>query len=170
MTDTATRRAVLARGAAFAAAASVLPFLDRSIGLAALAAHAAVDNAARAAATYAAMQQHFYDPAQRRYREHKPAAAGDQPFSYLWSFEEAAKATLLVYGMPSGAQYAADAQARLEEREVYWDGGVRARAYRSYPQTGDRYYDDNDWVGSDTEMPPGGIGRGRRARPRQGRL
>ena len=51
--------------------------------------------------------------------------------------------------MPNGAQYAADVQARLDGRESYWDGGKRVRAYRSYPQTGDRYFDDNDWVGSD---------------------
>jgi hypothetical protein len=148
--DCHPRRAFLARGAAFAASISALPLVDRSFGLrAATAFAAATDNAARAAATYAAMQQYFYSPAQKLYREHAPAAAGDQAYSFLWSFEEAAKATLSVYGMPNGAQYAADVQARLDGREAYWDGGRRAHAYRSYPQTGDRYYDDNDWVGSD---------------------
>ena len=150
MTDFHTRRAFLARGAAFAAAMSGLSFMDLPAGLGPSRAHAAAaDNAARAAAAYGAMQQHFYVPAQRLYREHVPPAAGDQPYSYVWAFEEAAKATLAMYGLPNGAGYGADVQARLDGREAYWDGGTRARAYRSYPQTGDRYYDDNDWVGSD---------------------
>jgi predicted alpha-1,6-mannanase (GH76 family) len=37
----------------------------------------------------------------------------------------------------------------LTTREKYWDGGTTQRAYRSYPNTGDRYFDDNCWVGSD---------------------
>jgi hypothetical protein len=85
------------------------------------------------------------------YRETHPyRPATDRPYAYLWPFEEAAKATLLVYGMPGGAKtYARDVQARLAEREKYWDGRVSPRGYRSYPQSGDRYYDDNAWVGSD---------------------
>jgi predicted alpha-1,6-mannanase (GH76 family) len=52
--------------------------------------------------------------------------------------------------MPNGAQYRPDVQARQDGREAYSDGGRgQTRAYRSYPQTGDRYFDDNDWVGSD---------------------
>jgi len=34
--------------------------------------------------------------------------------------------------------------AELDFQSDYWDGG-----YRSYPNTGDRYYDDKSWVGSD---------------------
>jgi len=109
----------------------------------------ASDNATRAAATYATMQQYFYVAAQKLYHEHSPAAASDQTYPFLWSFEEASKAKISLYGMPNGSPYAADVQARLDGRETYWDGGMRVRGYRSYPRTGDRYFDDDAWVGSD---------------------
>jgi hypothetical protein len=150
MTAALPRRAFLARGAAFAVAVSALPLLDLPTLPATPRAYAtAADNAARATAAYAAMQQYFYLPTQKLYQEHHPRAAGDQAISFLWSFEEAARATLAMYSLPNGAQYAADIQARRDGRETYWDGATGARAYRSYPQTGDRYYDDNDWVGHD---------------------
>jgi hypothetical protein len=55
-----------------------------------------------------------------------------------------------MYGLPGRAStYAQAIQDRLSAREVYWDGNTTQRAYRSYQYTGDRYYDDNDWVGGD---------------------
>lgn len=110
----------------------------------------AADNAARAADAYKAMQTAFYQPSDKLYREFfKYDPMLDQPIGYLWSFEEAARATLYLYGMPGAANtYATAIQHRLSARETYWDGGTAQRAYRSYPNAGDRYYDDNCWVGS----------------------
>jgi hypothetical protein len=112
---------------------------------------AAAENATRAADAYWAMQKAFYQPTTRFYREfYKYDPTQDQPIGYLWSFEEAARATLYLYGMPGAARtYAGAIQDRLTTREKYWDGGTTQRAYRSYPNTGDRYFDDNCWVGSD---------------------
>jgi hypothetical protein len=97
------------------------------------------------------MQTAFYQPSTKLYRERSPYdPAQDNPNGYLWSFEEAAKATLSMYGMPGApSTYAGAIQDRLTARETYWDGGTRQRAYRSYPKTGDRYFDDNCWAGSD---------------------
>jgi hypothetical protein len=111
----------------------------------------ATDNSARAVDAYNAMQAAHYQPSATLYRENHPYdPAQDNPNSYVWSFEEAAKATLCMYGMPGkAADYASALQDRLTAREKYWDGVSRQRAYRSYPATGDRYYDDNCWVASD---------------------
>ncbi len=111
---------------------------------------AAGDNATRAAQAYAAMQTQYYISSSKLYHEFAPYdSASDEPNGYLWSFEEAAKATLAMYGTPDGATYRSAALDRYNAREQYWDGGTARRAYRSYPGTGDRYYDDNCWVGSD---------------------
>jgi glycosyl hydrolase family 76 len=110
----------------------------------------AADNATRAAAAYTAMQTAFYKPSAKLYRESfKYDPLLDKSIGYLWSFEEAAAATLYLYGMPGAANtYATAVQDRLSARETYWDGGTTLRAYRSYPTAGDRYYDDNCWVGT----------------------
>jgi predicted alpha-1,6-mannanase (GH76 family) len=68
----------------------------------------------------------------------------------LWPFEEVAHATLAMYGMPGHANaYVSAVSDRQIARETYWDGRTEPRGYRSYPETGDRYFDDNCWVGSD---------------------
>jgi hypothetical protein len=140
-----------------AAAATLAPYFDLSRGWIASTAFAATaDNSGHAAAAYAVMQaqspqQYFYQPSSKLYHEFYPYDPNqDQPNGYLWSFEEATRATLYLYGMPNGtATYASAIQDRFTARETYWDGGTTRRAYRSYPQTGDRYYDDNCWAGSD---------------------
>jgi predicted alpha-1,6-mannanase (GH76 family) len=143
-----TRRSLLVRAAGLTAAAAIVPYLDSHGSWMPSTAFAA-DNASRAADAYKAMQTTFYQSSTRLYREHSDTA-GDQPISYLWSFEEATKATLAMYGIPNAANtYASAIQDRLSARETYWDGGTTQRGYRSYPSTGDRYYDDNCWVGSD---------------------
>lgn len=143
-----TRRAFLAHGAAFAALIAAAPFADLAPRSARA---AAADNADRAARAYDAMQRYFYlGDATELYREQYPPLSTDPPHSYLWAFEEAAKATLHMYGLPNGTgPYGSAVQARLRGREAYWDGQGTGRGYSSYPRVGDRYYDDNDWVGSD---------------------
>jgi len=111
----------------------------------------AVDNSERAAEAYRAMQRRFYRSTTRLYREVYPYdRAQDRPLSYLWSFEEATAATLAMYGMPNGgSRYKGAILGRFDARERYWDGRATRRAYRSYPPDGDRFYDDNCWVGTD---------------------
>ena len=97
-------------------------------------------------------QRYFYQGSSKLYREFYPYNASlDRPNGYLWSFEEATMATLSMYGLPGAAKtYASAIQDRFTAREKYWDQSLTAvRAYRSYPATGDRYYDDNCWTGAD---------------------
>jgi hypothetical protein len=115
------------------------------------------DNPRRATVAYKAMQAqvppppYFYRPSTKLYREFYPYdSAIDQPNGFLWSFGEASRATLYMYGTPGGANtYLSEITDRITGRETYWDGGTTLRAYRSYPGTGERYFDDNCWVGSD---------------------
>ena len=88
-----------------------------------------------------------------------PGAPGGNPFAYLWPFEEAAKATLCMRGLPDlGRQYADDLED-VVDRQAYWQpmrvsGIVRKPSYASYPPLplghgGDTYFDDNTWVALD---------------------
>jgi hypothetical protein len=154
---TLTRRSLLVRSVGVAAATTLLPYLDLPGGwMPSTAFAAAADNPGRAAAAYTAMQaqkprQYFYLPTSKLFREFYPYDQTlDQPNGYLWSFEEATRATLYLYGMPNATgTYKTAIQDRFVARENYWDGETTQRAYRSYPKTGDRYFDDNCWTGSD---------------------
>jgi len=143
-----TRRGFCIRAAGAALAAAAAPFVNGLTQPTSPIVEAASDNAARAANAYAAMQRYFYVEDQKLYRESYPAASEDE-YAYFWTYEEAAKATLYMYGLPGGvASYGGAIQDRLAGRESYWDGGVSQRGYHSDIQGGDRYYDDNDWAGS----------------------
>jgi len=150
-----TRRELCIRTAGAAVAAAVAPFVggmgNPGVERAQAAPfNAAADNAGRAAEAYTAMQRYFYDDRQKLYREHYPQGPGDGSLAYFWTFEEAARATLCMFGLPGGAQtYGPAIQDRLNARERYWDGGSYQRAYFSNTREGDRYYDDNSWAGSD---------------------
>jgi hypothetical protein len=146
-----SRRSFVARTAGLAVATAVAPLLDMASLVPTTSYAAVAENATRAVDAYNAMQKYFSVTGRKLYRENYPFnSATDRPNSYLWAFEEAAKATLHMYGLPGRAStYAQAIQDRLSGREVYWDGSTTQRAYRSYQQTGDRYYDDNDWVSSD---------------------
>jgi hypothetical protein len=113
----------------------------------------------RAVRAYAAMQRHLYLDGARLYRESMPPPSGGNPFAYLWPFEEAAKATLCMRGLPEvGGDYADDLE-NVVDRQAYWQprrvtGVVRKPSYASYPplplgQGGDTYFDDNTWVALD---------------------
>ena len=113
----------------------------------------------RAARTYAAMQQHLYLKGARLYRESVPGAPGGNPLAYLWPFEEAAKATLCMRGLPEiGRRYPDDLED-VVDRQAYWQplrvaGIVRKPSFASYPPLplghgGDTYFDDNTWVALD---------------------
>lgn len=119
-------------------------------------------NADRAVLAYNAMQQTFAvnAGALQLYRETSPARPTANPYSFLWAFEEATKATLFMAGLSQvGSSYAAAVDARQAAREAYWEpsvsvGLVGRPAYASYVrpplgQGGDKYFDDNTWVALD---------------------
>jgi hypothetical protein len=121
------------------------------------AAHAAngaqAAHAAQAARAYAAMQLVFARPDGRYRRDgrlHLPGAV-----AHLWPFVRAMVATLDLAGVPTRLVQGFDADAaiglRLAGLERYWDPRGQRPAYASDPPGtpcgGDRYHDDNAWVG-----------------------
>ena len=114
-------------------------------------------NADRAVATYNAMQQSMYVAGTSLYHETsaKPTP-GQNAYSYLWPFSRALIGTLALAGVPrtlvGGASYRTAVQDRVAGLTRYWDSRAALPAYDSYvtvpPATGgDKYYDDNAWVG-----------------------
>ena len=118
--------------------------------------------AARAAQTYAAMQQYLYrNDATSLYHERYPVQSGDNPYSYVWPLSQAYTATV---DMALLGGYQSDVQARDAALAHYYSSrgespnvGVTPvqpslPGYDSYVDpplggSGDKYYDDNDWIG-----------------------
>jgi hypothetical protein len=117
-------------------------------------------NANRAVATYNATQQRFYaayvypGDTSSLYTENYPQSG--KRYSYLWPFSRALAGTITLSGIPSvlvgGASYQADVTERLTGLSRYWDRTSTGPGYDSYPPApygggGDKYYDDQAWVG-----------------------
>jgi hypothetical protein len=117
-------------------------------------------DANRAVATYNAMQQHFYaasvypGDASRLYTENYPQSG--QRYSFLWPFSRALAGTITLAGIPpalvGGSSYQSDVANRLTGLSRYWDNTSAPPGYDAYPPSpygggGDKYYDDQAWVG-----------------------
>ena len=121
----------------------------------------------RAVAAYNAMQTQYYQPAVHLYHEQIPVQLGDNPYSYVWPFSQATRATLDMLGLPGvGERYAPDVADRAQGLAAYYNPSPQSHnpasppapqsppAYASYVMPplgdgGDAYYDDNEWVGLD---------------------
>jgi hypothetical protein len=117
-------------------------------------------DAGRAVATYDAMQQYFYaanvypGDTSSLYAENYPHSGNR--YSYLWPFSRALAGTITLSGISSalvgGTSYQADVADRLTGLSRYWDNTSTGPGYDSYPPApygsgGDKYYDDQAWVG-----------------------
>ena len=102
-----------------------------------------------------------------------------QPFAYLWPFEEAAKATLCMRGIPEIGSTPTTWRTSSAGRRTgsqYGSRGHPKPSYASYPPLplghgGDTYFDDNTWVAMDlVQAHPGCASRlmRGRGRPRTG--
>ncbi len=109
-------------------------------------------HAARAQQAYHALQQYFHDPETSFYLETYPRDGGN-PWSYVWPFSQAMIATQDVAGLPGvGHRYRDDVADRFGALEAYWNAGTVPPGYDSYlrpplGQGGDKFYDDNEWIG-----------------------
>lgn len=110
----------------------------------------------RATATYAALQSRLAlgPSGHGLYVENYPAQAGDNPYSYLWTYREATEAALDMSAIPHvGRSYQDDVAEHFDALEAYH--GVDAfgePGYESYVPAplgtgGDVFYDDNAIVG-----------------------
>ncbi|HEY9293445.1 MAG TPA: glycoside hydrolase family 76 protein [Microlunatus sp.] len=106
----------------------------------------------RAQAGYDALQRYFYDPSSSFYLEQYPHTDGN-PWSYVWPFSQAMVATQVMSGIPGiGARYRSAVADRYQALEAYWNSDTDPTGYDSYlrppnGQGGDKFYDDNEWIG-----------------------
>jgi Glycosyl hydrolase family 76 len=111
--------------------------------------------AARAVTAYAAMQRFFYVPdGTSLYALTWPRPRGGHRYAYVWEFSRALAGTLAVAGLPAelggGPHYASAVDDRFQALDLYWDRGASPPAFDSYVRAeggGDKYYDDNVWLG-----------------------
>lgn len=108
-------------------------------------------SAARAAASYRALQRHLAAD-HGLYLEAYPRPSEGNPYSYVWPYSQAMVGTLTLAGMPGGGRYAGDVADRLRALEAYWNADTDPPGYDSYlrpplGQGGDKFYDDNEWIG-----------------------
>jgi hypothetical protein len=113
-------------------------------------------DAARAAASYRALQTYFAaSDGSGLYHEQYPVQASDNVYSYEWPYSQVRGATLDLTGMPGGDRYRDDLADRDTGQQRYWlaaGGTTGVPGYASYPVApygggGDFFYDDNEWVG-----------------------
>jgi hypothetical protein len=113
----------------------------------------------RAIAAYDALQKCFYrQDGSGLYVDWYPAAPG-APYASAWGFGRALVATLALAGIPAellGAEghatYQSDVEDRLTALAHYWDSSAAPPGFDGRPAApigpgGDKYYDDNAWLG-----------------------
>ena len=107
--------------------------------------------AARAAASYQALNKYF-DAGQGLLLEEYPNGQ-QNPYSYIWPYSQAVIAAENLAGIPGiGRQWSAEASRRLDGYKPYWNDTTTPKGYDSYlrpplGQGGDKFYDDNEWIG-----------------------
>lgn len=108
----------------------------------------------RAVACYEALQRRFFRPDIGHYVDTDPGSVGGR-YAYLWPFSQAMAATIDVAELADvGPRYRGQIQDRLVALDRYWNAKARPPAYDSAVRPpigpgGDRFYDDNHWVGLD---------------------
>ncbi|MEU4396709.1 glycoside hydrolase family 76 protein [Kribbella sp. NPDC023855] len=108
--------------------------------------------AARAQASYQALNKYFETGQQGLLLEEYPNHQ-QNPYSYVWPYSQAAIAAENLAGIPgAGRQAANEAERRLDAYELYWNATTTPKGYDSYlrpplGQGGDKFYDDNEWIG-----------------------
>jgi len=107
---------------------------------------------ARAETLYQTILASFYVPEFNLYREHNQVLPEDNAFSFLWPYSGMISAVNALAAAPGGERYHADLVRVLDGLEQYWDGRADPPGYDSYVREfggGQKYYDDNEWLGLD---------------------
>jgi len=105
----------------------------------------------RAAASYAALDEYF-DAGSGLLLEEYPNTTSN-PYSYIWPYSQAVIAAENLAGIPgNGLRWKSEAERRLDGYQPYWNAGTTPKGYDSYlrpplGQGGDKFYDDNEWIG-----------------------
>src|SRR5689334_5134927 len=112
---------------------------------------AVTTNAARAKASYDAINKYF-DAGQGLLLEEYPNHQTN-PYSYVWPYSQAAVAAEDIAGIPgAGPKASAEAKRRIDAYAPYWNATTTPKGYDSYVRPplgggGDKFYDDNEWIG-----------------------
>ncbi|MEV0796702.1 glycoside hydrolase family 76 protein [Kribbella sp. NPDC050281] len=116
------------------------------------AADAVTGPASRAKASYEALNKYFDAGQQGLLLEEYPNTQTN-PYSYVWPYSQAAIAAENLAGVPgAGREASEEADRRIAAYEPYWNAGTTPKGYDSYVrpplgQGGDKFYDDNEWIG-----------------------
>lgn len=106
----------------------------------------------RAEQTYQAVWNHFYVREFNLFREHEVLLPEDKAFAELWPYSGVISAVNALARMPGGDRYRSDLVRTLEGLEQYFDERAEVPGYDSYIREfggGQKYYDDNEWLGLD---------------------
>lgn len=105
----------------------------------------------RAADAYRALKQYF-DTDNGLLLEEYPNTQ-QNPYSYVWPYSQAAIGVENLAGIPGrGAAYERESRNRIAAYEKYWNDTTTPKGYDSYVRPplgggGDKFYDDNEWIG-----------------------
>lgn len=109
-------------------------------------------NLDRAVAAYTALQRYFHLPGVKLYQPRYPEP-DRRPYSEVWPYSQAMAGTIDMLPLSgNGYDYAQDVRERLGSLSWYWNGNTSPPGYDSYVRPplgngGDRFYDDNIWIG-----------------------
>ncbi|CAG7654333.1 glycoside hydrolase family 76 protein [Paenibacillus allorhizosphaerae] len=105
--------------------------------------------------TYRALMNFYYIEKSNLYLENYTPAKDDKPNSFLWPYSTVISAVNALASMPDGGgeKYRDDLIRVLDGVEKYWVSGGKPPAYAPTVQNGrgggQKFYDDNEWVGLD---------------------
>src|ERR1700754_852328 len=101
----------------------------------------------RIATIHKNIYQYFYDTSGRLFREHSPSRSNDKPHSYLWPLCAMIQAANEMERLQPAKKYM---QPVMESIIQYRSTKAPVPGYDSYVVKeggGDRFYDDNQWIG-----------------------
>ncbi len=105
----------------------------------------------RATLAYGALQE-FFATNHGLYLEEYPNTTSN-PYAYVWPFSQVLAATADMRVLPRiGTQYQDELARDVQALELYWNAETTPPGYDSYVrsplgQGGDKFYDDNEWLG-----------------------
>jgi hypothetical protein len=109
------------------------------------------ENLHRASEFYQKVELNFNVPNTGWHFERHPAAPGDRPYVNLWPYTGLVGALNALAAQPGQKEkYENDLRRSLQEFDDYYDPQGRPAGYDSYIRSqggGQKYYDDNEWVG-----------------------
>jgi hypothetical protein len=101
----------------------------------------------RIAGIHKNIYQFFYDSSGKLFREHNPSRSNDKPHSFLWPLCALIQAANDMEQLQPGKKYMAPVIVAIDQ---YKSNKSPVPGYDSYVVSeggGDRFYDDNQWIG-----------------------